>query len=1212
MLKALELVGFKSFADKTRFEFPAGITVIVGPNGSGKSNIVDAIRWVLGEQSAKSLRGRDMADVIFKGSGQGQRKVQNTAEATIVFDNAERRLPIEAPEVHITRRVYRSGEGEYLINRQACRLKDVRDLFRGTGVGTDAYSLIEQGKVDVLLQASPRDRRAMFEEAAGISRFKAKKVEAQRRLERVDQNLLRLADIVEEVGNRLRSVKAQAAKAQRYREYCDRLQQLRTHVALSEWRLLSQQLQEADRELSRLQDDLARAVTDVTAGEARLLEWETELISSGEALRELEHRSTRVREQILAREAQAERGRQQLEDLDAEAARSRGQLVLLAVRVEDVAHRVDQLRQQLADAEAEVGGLTRRLAQQDEDVTQCVTQLAARHADVERQRAEYLDGVRRASQWAQERALHDTQRQAAEALVAQGAERLAAVTRQLEESAPQLAAARDAETAAATQLAAVATRSDVAERTLEDSQRLLARRRDELAMQRGRLQGVGERADLLDELEQRQEGLTAGVQQVLAGARQDPGGPLQGVIGLVADVLEVPMQWAALVDAALGPVAQHVVLRDRGVLDAVEAGTLRLAGRVGFLALPDLAPEADPLETLAGCEGVLGRLDQLVHTAADLRPLATQLLGRVWAVELLSQARQLRAGGLTRVRLVTLAGEVVHPDGSVVAGPKDLGGLISRRTELRDLRREEAVLRRQVESGDAELDRLRDNVEQQQVALRQLADEHKRWTRGLADRQVVVRTLEQQAAQAREDAARLRLEHAAAQQQLTALCGQQVDTQQQQRALEGFLAELETTIVQAERRAGEGQRQLRRLQGRATATRVARAKCEQRLDSFRLQLRQLESDGRERARALADVRQRLASGVARRRDTLQSILDATSDTAGLYLVKDALAEEIAAREAQHRGLVAERAELAEQLKSKQRQLNQLREVCHQSELAAGQLRHARQTLRQRFQDDFAHDIEQWAERGADPLGMSGDAIDQEIATLKRKLSNIGAVNMEALDELQDLEYRYNSLHQQFQDLSEAKASLERIIQRINADSRRLFSETLEAIRVNFQQLYRKAFGGGKADLVLEEGADILEGGIDIVVTPPGKPSFSNTLLSGGEKALTAVALLLAIFQYRPSPFCVLDEVDAPFDEANITRFIDVLQGFLGWTKFVLVTHSKKTMTAAHTLYGVTMQESGVSKQVSVRFEDVSEDGQISPAAVRRGETTPPADDERAA
>src|SRR5436853_1167083 len=255
MLKALELHGFKSFADKTRFEFPSGITVVVGPNGSGKSNIVDGIKWVLGDQSAKSLRGKEMADVIFKGSGASGRKPMNTAEATLVLENADKRLPIDAPEVHITRRIYRSGEGEYLINRQPARLKDIRDLFRGTGAGADAYSLIEQGKVDKLLQASSKDRRAIFEEAAGISRFKAKKVEAQRRLERVDQNLLRLSDIVEEVENRLRSVRAQAAKARRYKEYSDRLQQLRTQVGLLDWRRLSERLAEIETELARLREE---------------------------------------------------------------------------------------------------------------------------------------------------------------------------------------------------------------------------------------------------------------------------------------------------------------------------------------------------------------------------------------------------------------------------------------------------------------------------------------------------------------------------------------------------------------------------------------------------------------------------------------------------------------------------------------------------------------------------------------------------------------------------------------------------------------------------------------------------------------------------------------------------------------------------------------------------------------------------------------------
>src|SRR5437868_4502659 len=314
MLKALELHGFKSFADKTRFEFPAGITVIVGPNGSGKSNIVDCIKWVLGEQSAKSLRGKDMADIIFKGSGTSGRKPMNTAEATLVLDNADKRLPIDAPEVHITRRVYRSGEGEYLINRQPTRLKDIRDLFRGTGVGGDAYSLIEQGKVDKLLQASAKDRRAIFEEAAGISRFKAKKVECQRRLERVEQNLLRLSDIVEEVENRLKTVRAQAAKAKRYREYSDRLQELRTQVGLVDWRALTTKLETLDASLTDLRGEIAANHAALEQHEARSQEIEAQWSQSSEDLRGAEGRSARNREQIAGLESQSGHQRSRLKE----------------------------------------------------------------------------------------------------------------------------------------------------------------------------------------------------------------------------------------------------------------------------------------------------------------------------------------------------------------------------------------------------------------------------------------------------------------------------------------------------------------------------------------------------------------------------------------------------------------------------------------------------------------------------------------------------------------------------------------------------------------------------------------------------------------------------------------------------------------------------------------------------------------------------------
>lgn len=1210
MLKALELAGFKSFADRSRFEFPPGITVVVGPNGSGKSNIVDAIKWVLGEQSAKSLRGKDMSDVIFKGSGQGGRKMLNTAEATIVFDNSGNHLAVDAPEVHVTRRVYRSGEGEYLINGQACRLKDVRDLFRGTGVGSDAYSLIEQGKVDKLLQASTRDRRAIFEEAAGISRFKAKKIEAQRRLERVEQNLLRLSDIVEEVGNRLRSVRSQAVKARRYREYSDRLQQLRTQVALTEWRELTGKLERSESELQALQDQLARLDSELTAEEALGLELETEIDSISQAVREREHQAARNRETITARESLAEHGRQHIADLEAEEARYRSHLVTLVGRAGDIDTRVEETRQLLITAQTRHEQIAHKLADHDDEVAQWNARLEAWRGSIERLHEQYVANVRRAAELSNQITRHQTRRKNAESILARNQQRRQRLLREQQTHQQQVEEAQRGEASVRSRLEQIATELAQATRNLEETNRLLTRRRDELSLQRGRLSGICERGAVLDELERRKEGLTSGVQQVLARARQEQAGPFEAVVGLVADVLEVPMQWAPLVDAVLGSITQYVILRDHRVLDLLQSGSLRLAGRVGFLSLADAPAVPRVREPLQDQLGVLGRLDELVQVADELRPVIRQLLSGSWAVEMLTHARQLRDAGYGDVRFVTLAGEVVHPDGSIVAGPKDVAGLISRRTELRDLRREEAVLRSQIEEGEREIARLSENAEQQAALAGELRERHQVESGKMAEHQVRHATLRNHLEQLAEEEASLDTEHLAAQRELEEMSSETGRAEEELHQLEQESLALEETTRQEETRVEAGAEQLNTWQRAATAVRVEMAKSEQRLDALRSQLAAFEIDQRERSLSLTETRKQLQDISVRRQAALQQVLAATSELAVLYLEKDALSDEIRSRQVEHKRLVGRRGSHADQLKRLQRDLAVTRDRRHQCELAAGEVRYERNTLAERLREDYGLEIAELQYDQDEQQQSEQEAVDQEIAQLRRKITNIGAVNMEALHELDDLEARFESLHAQYQDLTQAKEALQRIIHKINADSRRVFSETLEAIRTNFQSLYRKAFGGGRADLVLEEGVDILECGIDIVATPPGKPSFNNSLLSGGEKALTAVALLLAIFQYRPSPFCVLDEVDAPFDEANIGRFVDVLKDFLGWTKFVLVTHSKKTMTAANTLYGVTMQESGVSKKVSVRFEDVSEDGQISSEALRRSQNS--ADDEQAA
>ncbi|MEZ6114396.1 MAG: chromosome segregation protein SMC [Pirellulaceae bacterium] len=1223
MLKALEIAGFKSFADRTRFEFPPGITVVVGPNGSGKSNIVDAIKWVLGEQSAKSLRGKDMADVIFKGSGNSGRKMMNTAEATIIFDNSEGRLPVDAPEVHVTRRVYRSGEGEYLINRQPCRLKDIRDMFRGTGVGTDAYSLIEQGKVDRMLQASPKDRRAMFEEAAGISRFKAKKVEAQRRLERVDQNLLRLSDIVEEVHNRLKSVRSQAGKAKRYREYSDRLQQLRTQVGLTDWRRLSDELAGIEAELTRLNEETATLTAEADEREQQVRQFEMAMLDVGEAVRDCEQRASSNREQIAAREATVAHELARMHDLEQEQGRYRSQLTALNARAGELQAKVRAAREQLDGADAEYQAVLGRLSEHERELAEVAGQLAELRSAHETRRTDYVDAMRSAATLGNQLSRFQTDVAAAEENTQRLATRQDEAQATLTDHRKQLDSLEGVDAKLAAEAEEKLEQLDAAQRELAENRRVLARRHEEVAQRQGKLHGARERAAVLEELEQRQEGLSAGVKELLARSHSENASPWNQVKGVVADLIRADVSVAAMIDVALGGRAQHVVLAGDDLLEQLRDGQLTLAGRVGMLRLSTIRRGLDVFRPrLDGLPGVIDRADRLVEAEPQYAGLVHRLLGATWCVETLDDAMKYGQTFGQGLRFVTADGDLIEADGSLQVGPQHAAvGLVARRSELRAIHRDIADLEAWLGQAEAEVRRLAENIDEQEHRVRKLDDTHRKLTTQLSDHRVSVRTLRD-----RCDQLEKQLEVAAA--ELAAARVQKQTAEQGVASMRTQLTEVEATIAELEAALHDDDEQLDQLDSRrrdlireTSAGKVELAKSQQHVDSIRAQVAQFEQDQRERAGAIRETRQHLQEAFDRAARSQLAALDATSALSLLFLQKEQLAADARRHLHRRQEITRERTAITDEAAKIRKRLKRLEDELHQQELSANELRHQRTTLAERLRDDYGIDItkhqnETSTEEVSEEEARERREIEEEIADLRRKINSIGAVNMDALNELDDLESRYNALAGQYEDLTKAKESLERIIQKINADSRRLFMETLEAIRTNFQTLYRKAFGGGKADIVLEAGEDVLECGIDIMATPPGKPSFNNSLLSGGEKALTAVALLLAIFEFRPSPFCVLDEVDAPFDEANIGRFVDVLKGFLGWTKFVIVTHSKKTMTAATTLYGVTMQESGVSKKVSVRFEDVSEDGHISQEALEREPTTPAApdsdDDEQAA
>jgi len=1209
MLKALELCGFKSFADKTRFDFPPGITVVVGPNGSGKSNIVDAIKWVLGEQSAKSLRGREMADVIFKGSGgnSAARRPANAAEVTIVFDNADGLLPVDAPEVRVTRRVYRSGESEYQMNGNACRLRDVKDIFRGTGMGADAYSLIEQGKVDTLLQASPRDRRAIFEEAAGISRFKAKKVETQRRLERVEQNLARLADIVEEVDSRLRTIRNQASKARRFKEYNDRLRELRTHVSLVDWRRYSAELESYQAQADSIREQSEAARQQLAEDERTLEEIDTKSQRLEKEHRVVEASAANVRQALAGHAATIHHESQRLDELAHEFGRYRRQRQSMTARAGDLGLQLQQILGELAGAEQVDAGIRARMQEHQRQAELTYADLQARLQYRDQQRAEQTRQQREATEVARGISMLETESQSVRQQMDRVVEQLQNLQEQTDrcEQERQQLQAVDADWQQQEENARLALNR--ARRTLNGHERDLGEQNQALVDLQRRLTVSSERARLLQDLDRRQEGLNPGVQDLLRRAQAQATGSLAAVQGMVADLIRVDVEMAPLIDAALDDLTQFIVVDGGGLAEEIARGLLPLKGRVGIL---DTRPPALAAEGLRGAEsargaeharaeharaednrrfdesrsahdpawandrGVLGRADRFVETAARYGELVQRLLGATWCVESLSDALRLQAADSRGVRFVTRAGEILEADGRLLAGPRQASlGLVSRRSELRSLQQEIASLEPQVTRAEQRIEQLKAQIQAAQEELDRRTTGYDEAASRLMEARLALRTatdrwqgLLQQQQTATADQQRL-LERQAE-------LATQLQTRHEQRdALQIALAELETALDEQQQQLKQLEQQRQEEQSRLTEVRVELAKSEQRLDSLAGQRLRCEEDQREREKALADIRAQLDALRQRQLATELTILRANGAVAELTVEREKLERTLADASQQRGELFAQRRQGQQRCEAARKELSRLETTRHQLELSSSEVRLAREALDQRVRDDYGIDLAEAAELpSTEEQQRQREEMDEEINDLRRRLSNMGAVNLEALDEIEALEERHAALAGQYQDLVSAKDSLARIIHKINADSRRLFTESLETIRTNFQALFRRVFGGGHADIVLEEGIDILEAGIDIMATPPGKHSLGISLLSGGERALTAVTLLLAIFQYRPSPFCVLDEVDGPLDEANIGRFVDILREFLQWTKFVVVTHSKKTMTAANTLYGVTMQE----------------------------------------
>ena len=1194
-IKSLEIHGFKSFADRTKLHFGTGVTGVVGPNGCGKSNIIDALRWCMGEMSAKHLRGRAMQDVIFAGSD--SRGSSGLAEVTLTLSNDGDVPPQYAAysEISVTRRLHRDSSSEYLVNKVPARLKDITDLFLGTGVGTRAYSIIEQGRIGFIVSSRPEDRRTLIEEVAGITKFKARKKSAERRMQATEQNLARVNDIVGELERQLGSLKRQAKKAERYKKLKAELRDLDLQVAAMELLRIRAVEQVQKNERLKLEQNLGDSSRAVVADEARL---------EAERLRLVEEERRLQEEQSLSAGADAK-----LAALERDLAHWTEQGEENIARAQQVAEEVEQAKERMAQAETErrdfeatVRELSQNAEQEGIEADRASTGLGLlQHTLVE------IDGKLEALRREALERVHETSRQ--RTLIAaldkqrvelgQRMERAQNEKAALEQRLAQSRARQEELRARVGELAQKRTQGQDRLRTLrEQMTRSSAEKAEAEARARALRDELGERRSRLESLEEiarRFEGYSDGVRALMTSQDHSSGDQksaeaakhkVEGIRGLVTDILRTPPEYEKAIESALGEKLQFLIVEShRSGMEAIDFLKSKAAGRSGFIPL---APRPRSASGMPSAQpGLVGSAMECVSYDPEYRPIADYLLGDVVVVENLRAALGVWTANGHKKVLVTLDGEVLEPAGVLTGGADQGTGLLAKQREIRELQEAVAKLDRVLILADGRFQALQQDHARLVDAIEQLEGELHRVQLEQVEGEKDLQAGEQECLRLSERCEVLELELLQLREQLAGVEGDAQEALQAagsaeagQRDIEGQMHEL-----QEERRlkSEEHDRKYQSL----TGLRVRIASRDEKISSARNAIERL-------AQARKDYQERIERG-------LQAIHDANilvaelKERGGKGQVE---AEQLATTAQELRVRLNQARARYEEERDQLSEIEQsLKEKRRSGELAQESMLQLKMDI-QRLGMERDKIIEQMAERHeVDILKIMSDFHMRPVPTpqdqarrkeLEKSIKNIGPINLTAIEECQEVETRCTFLCRQRDDLQTALDSLRRAIQRINRASRERFKEAFGAVNSMFQKLFPRLFRGGEARLELLAHDDILEAGVDIIAQPPGKKLQSVGLLSGGEKALTATALVFAIFLIKPSPFCVLDEVDAPLDDANVGRFNEMLREMAGISQFIVITHHKETMLQADRLYGITMEEPGMSKIVSVELEGQEE------------------------
>lgn len=1182
-LKRLDIVGFKSFAQRVNIDFVKGVTAVVGPNGSGKSNITDAIRWVLGEQSVKSLRGAKMEDIIFAGSD--GRKPLNYAEVTLTLDNEDQQLPLEYNEVSVTRRVYRSGDSDFYINKQSCRLKDIVDLFMDSGLGREAFSIISQGKVEEILSSKPEERRGIFEEAAGVLKYKNRKKKAEAKLNETQENLNRVDDILFELSSQIEPLKIQASIAKEYIGHKEELEKVEAALLVFEIESLHQKWEELKKEISQNQDLEIALSTEIAKEESKQHELQEKLNALDESIDQLQQVLLTVTKNLEKFEGQKELMKERKKNTSNQSEQLRNQ-------IEEITTGLNELQQLIEVEQSKKNASFQNVKKYRNEIQQVESEITSYEGDIEVQiemiKSDYIELLNKQASINNERTMLEKQ-------LEQFSVKSSRLDVENEKYILQREQLNQKKTVFLEEKRFIETRLQETSLQLESNSREFEKVSHELKEKEELLykayqfiQQTKSRKETLEELQEDFAGFNQGVKEILKAR----GTKLEGIKGAIAEIISTNKQYEIAIEIALGAATQQIVVQnDEHARKAIQFLKQQRLGRATFLPMNIVKARTIPTGVIEGLKNhpsFVGVASSLVSYSTEYDQVIQNLLGTVLIAQDLKSANELAKHVGHRYRFVTLEGDVVNPGGAMTGGAVRAtnSSLLGRQRELEEItakliemqektlvvEREVQTLKGLKQTKTAELDEMNAAVIQEKQALTHTMEQLKsiEFEEKNINDALAIYDLEMGSSASDQIRAKTRLD------ELITLTS----------SIKNDIVSKEQTINELTNRKQNQKEMKDELQSKLTNAKIALAGEEQTLNYSIERIRQFQENAKKQKQLLEDTKEKiifLSSELMTNENGKEELENMISDTRNEFSKTN---EIISKRRQERLAYQTEIEDFTSSLREKQRQYKSLADLLKQQEVNSNRLDVELENRLEQLNITYMTTYE--AAKMKYTLNLPVEDARKRVKLLKRSIDDLGTVNIGAIEEYDRVSERHDFLQEQRTDLNEAKITLYNVISEMDVEMTKRFETSFSAIREKFQVVFTQLFGGGRADLVLTDVDNLLLTGVDIVAQPPGKKLQNLSLLSGGERALTAIALLFAILQVRPVPFCVLDEVEAALDEANVARFAKFLKYFSEQTQFIVITHRKGTMEECDVLYGVTMQEYGVSTLVSVRLDEGEE------------------------